>query len=264
MRLLIACLLMLPMTLAARAGVETWQRSYPVTGMPTVLVHVDDSPIVATVWNQPKVEVTVTLIRSGWCSLTMDRVHIHGTQNGNRIEVEVHSPGVRFVVGRCGLATTIHLPAQANLQLNTGDGHIQVAGVHGSLTLSSGDGAIHANGADGDLRADTGDGEVQADGRFSMVHLRSGDGSIQLRAVAGSRMDGLWDVETGDGSVELWLPQDFSARIDAHTGDGGIHSQLPVAVTGTMDRQTLRGTLHEGATTLRIRSGDGSIRLAGS
>jgi hypothetical protein len=77
-----------------------------------------------------------------------------------------------------------------------------------------------------------------------------------------------WDITTGDGSVTLYLPRDFGADVDAHTGDGRIISDLGEPLEKTdrserteRDRRTLRGPIGAGGQLLRVRTGDGAIRL---
>ena len=92
-----------------------------------------------------------------------------------------------------------------------------------------------------------------------------------------------WDITTGDGSVTLYLPPNFNADLDARTNDGGIRNELQVdgpkaqaeaepdaagqhpAVTEpslkSYSKNTLRGQLGTGGHVLKIRTGDGSIRL---
>ncbi len=77
-------------------------------------------------------------------------------------------------------------------------------------------------------------------------------------------MSSEWDISTGDGRVEIELPNGFNAEVDAHTGDGSIDvSGLTVTATGEMRRDTVRGKIGGGGATLRVRSGDGAIRLKG-
>jgi hypothetical protein len=63
----------------------------------------------------------------------------------------------------------------------------------------------------------------------------------------------------------LYLPSDFAADIDAHTGDGAIRNELTLAAEAGGDhessRRTLRAKLGAGGKTLKLRTGDGSIRL---
>ena len=57
----------------------------------------------------------------------------------------------------------------------------------------------------------------------------------------------------------------MSAELDAHTGDGGIRSDLQLVTENDSDnkenRRTLRGRLGDGGKQIRIRTGDGTIRL---
>ena len=74
-----------------------------------------------------------------------------------------------------------------------------------------------------------------------------------------------WEISTGDGSVSLYLPAEFDADLDAHTGDGSIRNDLGVEAQDPRDkdgeRRTLRTKIGNGGKLLRIRTGDGAIRL---
>ena len=92
-------------------------------------------------------------------------------------------------------------------------------------------------------------------------------------AESGTAMTGDWSVSTGDGGVALYLPSDFGAELDAHTNDGSIRNELAVAAEadddrgrrdGDEERHTLRRRLGSGGRMLKIRTGDGSIRLKAS
>jgi hypothetical protein len=84
-------------------------------------------------------------------------------------------------------------------------------------------------------------------------------------------MSGNWEISTGDGSVTLFLPPNFDADVDAHTGDGSVRSELDVDGNDQLERdgdgnsnssrRSLKGRLGAGGNTLRVRSGDGTIRL---
>ena len=74
-----------------------------------------------------------------------------------------------------------------------------------------------------------------------------------------------WEITTGDGGVTLYLPSGFGAELDAHTGDGTIRNDLDVEggpeVERGETRRTLRGKLGAGGKQIRVRTGDGTIRL---
>ena len=59
------------------------------------------------------------------------------------------------------------------------------------------------------------------------------------------------------------VPEGFGAELDAHTGDGRV-TVRDVTVTAAGDRpsrDTLRGRLGAGGTSVRVRTGDGPIRV---
>ena len=134
------------------------------------------------------------------------------------------------------------------------------------MTIATSDGSVTLDSVDGDVDVNTGDGSVSVAGRLGVVKLHTGDGSITFRAEAGSAMKDDWSISTGDGGVSLSLPADFGAELDAHTGDGSIHNELSISGASDRDRnrRDLRGKLGDGGKLLRIRTGDGSIRLKSS
>jgi len=99
------------------------------------------------------------------------------------------------------------------------------------------------------------------DGRFDVLNLKTGDGSIEARVKSGSKVASSWRLNSGDGHINLWLPGDFSADVDAHTGDGHITMDVPVMVSGSLSRQSIHGKLNGGGGAVSISSGDGSIHV---
>ncbi len=109
-----------------------------------------------------------------------------------------------------------------NVDIHTGDGHIKVEGAKGQIKLRTGDGSIEGRDLDGKIEADSGDGHITLDGRFDTLNIRTGDGSINAHAQPGSKVLSAWTIRTGDGSVDLTVPTDLNANIDASTNDGRI------------------------------------------
>jgi hypothetical protein len=103
---------------------------------------------------------------------------------------------------------------------------------------------------------------VSVAGKPSAMKLHTGDGSITVRALTGTTMKDDWSMTTGDGGVAVYLPSDFGAELDAHTGDGSIRNELQLNNDdGDKSRRSLKGRLGAGGKLLKIRTGDGSIRL---
>jgi DUF4097 and DUF4098 domain-containing protein YvlB len=155
----------------------------------------------------------------------------------------------------------IQMPREGKVNLRTGDGEIEVAGLKGELDLHSGDGSENLDGIDGKLRASTSDGHIRATGRFDELALKTGDGHVEVRALAGSSLAAGWRLETGDGNVTLEVPGELAADVDLHTGDGHIDLDMPVTTSGKLRENEVRGKLNGGGSLLTIRTGDGSIHL---
>ena len=234
--------------------------------------------------------VLVEIEKRGPTKEAIDKLIVESKQEGNRIEVSVkRPPGEIVVLGIGRMSSTakliVTMPREGQVLAKSGDGSIRIEGVHGRLELRTGDGSIRAmdvggqlvlatgdgsvtvDNAEGELDVDTGDGSVSLSGKLDVVKVHTGDGSITFRVESGTSMKGDWSMTTGDGGIALYLPPDFAAELDAHTGDGAIRNDLEIAgdrSDGERTRRTLKGKLGAGGRTLRIRTGDGTVRLKSS
>jgi len=132
------------------------------------------------------------------------------------------------------------------------------------MAWTASNGEIEAIAVDGPLKADTRDGNIRIDGVFSALDVHSGDGNISAEAGSGSKMSSGWVLRTGDGNVQLRVPDGFAADLDAHTGDGQVSVDLPVTMEGSFRESTVRGKMNGGGKSLELRSGDGNITVAKS
>jgi DUF4097 and DUF4098 domain-containing protein YvlB len=274
-------------TVDSHSEVLREEKRFPVSGVAEVRVATFDGSIQVQSWDKP--EVLIEIEKRGPSREATQGLVVTATHTGNVVELEVKRPKSESFSG-LGIHRTanarliVNVPRTTNLRARTGDGGIDVERVSGTLELRSGDGSIRATEisgnvtidtgdgsvtvteADGSLAVDTGDGSISVSGRLGVVKLHTGDGSIAYRAAPGSTMADNWEITTGDGAVSLHLPAEFSGRIDAHTGDGRITNDLGVEQLEKSNneertRRTLRGTLGSGGKLLRVRTGDGSIRL---
>jgi DUF4097 and DUF4098 domain-containing protein YvlB len=269
--------------LDSQSQVVREERRYAVNGTPVVHASTFDGSIHIQSWD--KDEVLVEIEKRGATRESVDALVVKATRKGDTIDVDVAKPAdSSFRAGfrrSASARLTVWVPKRADVRarsgdgsidigsvsgridLHTGDGSIRANDVAGELSLSTGDGSVTVEGAQGRLTLDTGDGGVNVTGNLDGVHLHTGDGAIVYRAEPGTAMSEDWDITTGDGGVSLYLPPDFGAELDAHTGDGAIRNDLNVvrADAGEISRRTVRGRLGNGGRQLRIRTGDGAIRL---
>jgi hypothetical protein len=265
---------------ATSARSDEWSHRYPLKGRPDLHVKTGDGSVRIESGAGTEIEARVTTV--GW-RIAPDEVTVTESQTGDRVDIEVRPPKESswFGTGNRSISVVVRLPKQADVEVQTGDGRIEIEPVSGRISLSTGDGSIRADGLQGETRMHTGDGSVEATGlagrleartgdgpmkvrgRFDVLNLHTGDGGIEATVEPGSKVEAAWSLESGDGGVTLRLPEGFGADLDAHTGDGGIVLEKPVTVSGTVRENSVRGKLGTGGLPLRIRTGDGRIRLLG-
>lgn len=291
---------LLTLMLVSQAHAEEYVKSYTVSGPSTVRVKVDDSSVHVVTSDTNQVEFRVT--SQGFSAVEIGgKLHIDSQQNGNDVELNVRLAS-RVVIGFSNkrLSTEVRMPKNANLQIDTSDGRVELADLNGNITvhtsdgaitasklsgaielrtrdgdisadalsgsfkLHSGDGKINATGLDGKCDISTSDGSIHAAGRFDSLDLKSSDGPVTARAEPGSKLASMWSIATKDGHVDVDIPKDLQANLDASTGDGRITLGLPVSMQGDIGKKSVHGTLNGGGPTLFIHTGDGSIRLNGT
>jgi hypothetical protein len=267
-------------------------KRFTVTGVPDVLLDTFDGAIEVHSWDRDEVEVEIE--KRAMEQALVDDMKVSAEQDGNRIVVKVTSPkssdrnhGVQIGVHFSPTARLrVAIPRNAQLTASSQDGSLVVEDVNGKVSLRTVDGSIRGSRLSGEISVRTGDGTIRLDRAEGKLDIETGDGSITLEAKptalrartedgsirfdidGGSVMSDDWDLQTGDGSVVLSLPSDFNAILDAETRDGTVRANHPSLRDEKREgedrderRRTLKATLGSGGKTLRVRTGDGSIRI---
>lgn len=272
-------------------------RTFTVSGRPDVVLDTFDGAIELHSWDRPEVEVEIE--KRAMEQALLDDIRIDAQQNGNTVTVKVTGPRrseFRGVTVGVHISPTARLrvavPRSSNVKASSADGSIRAEAVDGTLILTtadgsvsgtrlaghiqirSGDGSIRLDNASGILDLETVDGSIGLDGRPSVLKARTGDGAIRAQIEPDSAMTDNWELTTTDGSITLVLPGAFNAELDAETSDGVVRTSHPLLdesgsrLADGEDREErrerrrqLRSTLGEGGRLLRIRTGDGSIRI---
>jgi hypothetical protein len=259
-----------------------WAQSWEIAGRPKLDVHATDARVNVhtregrTVEVQVrsrgttrglftgKVEPVVSLAREG--ALVSVSARLRGSTSGFvtsnvRLEIDVWTPPGSDLTVVTSDGDVAAGPLAGRIDIRTRDGRIRVAELSGDIRLQSTDGSIEAQGLDGRLELHARDGHGRVHGRFDALALEATDGNLDVVVAKGSKPTGGWSVETRDGRIELRLPPDFSATLDAETRDGSLDVDLPVVVHGRMQRHAIRGDLNGGGPVLTLRSTDGGIHV---
>ena len=176
------------------------------------------------------------------------------------------------------LNVTIRVPAGVRLRVHSGNGDVSVTGAHTELVARSGNGRVRVSGTAGEVDAASGNGEVTVENVRGPVSANSGNGDVRVTTVQGPvsarsgngdlfvrmselRASDVMEFTTGNGRIEVTVPAEFNADIDASTGNGGIRTDFPIQVSGRISKTRLRGTIGQGGRRLRLVTGNGEIEL---
>ncbi len=273
-------------------------KTFKVTGQPQLVIDTFDGAIELHSWDRPEVEVEIE--KRAMEQTLLDEIKISSEQKGDVITLKVTGPTrqqFRGVTVGVHISPTARLrvavPRNSNIQATSGDGSIRAEALDGKLLLTTVDGSVVGSRLGGDVKIRTGDGSIRLDNstgtldlettdgtivlddaKPSVLKARTGDGSIRAGIEADTVMTDNWDLTTSDGTVVLTLPGLFNAEVDAETSDGSVRTTHPLLGDDREERRdgegrderrerrrTLRSKMGEGGKLLKIRTGDGSIRI---
>jgi DUF4097 and DUF4098 domain-containing protein YvlB len=235
--------------------VEREAKSFPVSGTPRVNVETFDGSITVHTWNKP--EVSFTAVKRARDEQAMRGINLRAEQRGAEVTLSAKYDKASNRVWETGAVVQfdLYVPQNTNLRASSGDGRILIEQVAGEMDLQTGDGSIDVSGGRGRLRAHTGDGRVRIVNFDGEVNAETGDGRITL-AGRFTRLS----ASTGDGSISLALPADFNATIETDaesvTSDG-----LAISEDTDTTRRVRRWKVGRGGNVFTLRTGDGRILL---
>ena len=297
LNLIASALVLLAVTSIARADRPDWVKSYSVTGRPTVHVHTNDGALRVITSDSNQVEFRVRTEGSAF-GFGFQEPSITSHQDGDTVELSAQFKSYGIGFSSLHNSIDVRMPKNADLQLDTGDGSVELSSLNGNIQIhtadgsvkigqlvgtidvSTSDGSIQAEGlkgavkvhshdgsvrvaeVDGKCDASSNDGSVKVEGRLDALNIHTDNGSVKARVANGSSISSAWHVSSSDGSVEIALPADMKANLDVSTSDGRIKLNLPVQVQGEMSKSHVSGTLNGGGPPVLIHSSDGSITIS--
>ncbi|HVU25254.1 MAG TPA: DUF4097 family beta strand repeat-containing protein [Opitutus sp.] len=159
--------------------------------------------------------------------------------------IKVHLPKRHGLWGsniRAAVNFRLTVPVTAALaKISSVNSSITVEGVRGPVHLDSVNGGIRATGLGAEARLNTVNGGIRA-------------------AFASIGSDQQLSFETVNGGIDISLPPDAGASIDASVVNGRIRCDFPVTIEGRIGRH-LHGTIGDGRATIRASSVNGGIHL---
>ena len=169
-----------------------------------------------------------------------EQVNIIAQQVENRLQILTEQPMTLF-----NASVTVHYdifcPGTMNINLLSKNGKISVNQIEGVLKLATINGKILLESISGSANAKTTNGKIYASLKDlkSDIKLSSLNGSIETHILSGNASIAL---KTMNGSIRLYLPDDFSGHLDAEVKFGKIHSDFPIT-TQNFNRRHLTGQI---------------------
>jgi DUF4097 and DUF4098 domain-containing protein YvlB len=239
-----------------------WKKTFTLTGHAQVRVVSNNADVRVFASDRKGIEAVLYTERT----ISPDTVTDH--ESGDRVELEVKVPNqLRYGFTHNSAVLELRIPLGCDIDVHSGNGSILVKSAKGKVTLTTENGNIEAVGISGTLDVESGHGDLQVDGTLTAVGLRARTGNIAARIDPGSKMNSAWLVRTGDGNVDLRLPEDFSTDLDVRSGNGDVRLDFPMAMIGGGRQSSVRGPINGGGQHLEVHSDKGNImvrKIAGS
>jgi Putative adhesin len=244
---------------------------FAVNGHPTLIVN--DTIGAVFVHPGPDNQISVRVNKSRW------RMGPIGQLQSNEPIVQYSQQGNVVTIGVKSQSDSMHdtphwnlnisVPASSDVRVTTGTGDIGVVSVDGqvSLSTSSGDigmggirgamilntqeGSIHGRGLRGSMVAHTGTGDIELEhaNLQGQTSLTTDSGNISIDGVI--KPGGNYQIMSGNGDVELFLPESASFRQTISTDTGNVRNAFGNGAT----------VGSEPYANLSIHTGNGNILL---
>jgi len=227
---------------------ETFEQAFSMEGVSRVSVENVNGRIEATAWDKPYLRVkAVKSAHGGDAEQTLKETEIRVKKVGDRIEIVTISPQRRRLFGfldwgnnRATVDYELHIPASAEVKVETTNGKVAAAGFGKSLSAEAVNGSIELKEIECPVSATTVNGSVHLAFKGSLRKTR---------------------LETVNGSVDVAFDRQSSIRYDLETVNGSIVGDFELAVEGKFGPKEARGSYNGGAETLHAETVNGSIRL---
>jgi DUF4097 and DUF4098 domain-containing protein YvlB len=138
--------------------------------------------------------------------------------------------------------------------LHTSVTDLQVANLPGDLTLDSDD--LHINQAKGQVRVVTHSKDIDVSQIYGDTYVEDRDGHISVEPAGNFAVD----AKNSKGDVEVSLPPNASATIDARTRNGEIVTEFGLKVNGE-ESKTVTGRIGSGAARITLSTDVGDLTI---
>lgn len=219
--------------------------------------------VLAWLFGGPSVQLRVFVPRQFALDLRSASGPIHVEEVSGEIRARTRDARleVRAVDGPLRLRSATGVVAvsevSGDVEVRAQDAPIELAWVHGKVDARTGSGDIEARHLDGDVQLRADKGEIQLRDVRGPVHAKTESGAIYASFVA----EPAGELETQRGSIEVSLPEQAHARIEAQAGRGEVELGKGITPSGAREPGKAVGLVNGGGETLRVYTAHGSLRV---
>lgn len=237
----------LPLFTDAAPVTATIEESRPLVATGEIVVDNVNGPITIETWDNPEVRLVATKEARTEADLKALAVRIETTDSRFTVKTEYldkDGSWLKKFTNTGSVRYVLTVPHTATLRrIETLNGPIQIANAHGRVTAKSLNGRITARGLRHEVDLNTVNGAITAE--FDTI---------------GEKQD--VRLETDNGAIELRLPADTSAELDASTVNGGIANDFGLSASEeNWVGHKLDARLGTGAGRIRLKTINGSIEI---
>lgn len=210
-------------------------------------------------------QVTVTKITRGTtqeeAEAAMNAIEVFVEPKGDTIQLGWRWKTLKKRNWSADVSFDIKAPGRMNLDVETHNGEIKIAGVNGDVDIETHNGEINVSTGGKALEAESHNGEINAVFAGTRVELSSHNGEVTADLSRCATVTG--SVTSHNGAVQVSVGAGTSASLEARSNNGGIDCEAPLTDM-KKSKRSLDGKLGSGGGKLEIETHNGAIAIKGS
>ena len=237
------------LTLSSQAQViDKIEKSFDVNAQSQFSLENINGAVEITSWDQQVIQVVATIKADD--QEDRDRITVDMQQNGRGVKVETRykkdsSWGFKNNNNSGDVSYSVMVPADIDLS--------SIELVNGSLVIEN----VH-----GDINVELVNGSVKATGLMGSSEISSVNGSIKAKYKSLSDDFEQVKIQTVNGSIKVYLPENISASVDAETLHGSIKNGFGLSNDeDSFMGKNLKGDIGSGDARISLESVNGSIKI---
>jgi DUF4097 and DUF4098 domain-containing protein YvlB len=168
-------------------------------------------------------------------------IEVRASRQGNTVRVTEVCPTTRhffiWSTSDCDVELDVHYPRAMTVALTSQNGNIAVDGARAAVSISNSNGNVHVSESGGAVDVKNKNGNVTVAGATANLSVTNTNGNVEATLASGWRGNAI-NMHTNAGNVELQVPSNFQATLNAKTRMGDVRNRAnlrsgPVTVTAT-------------------------------